>query len=111
MREPYGEGLASHAGPESCDRVRKGTARSVDRGCVGWVLSREIVQVRSADELKDDGRQHRTPRQRERGLDSARSETPCTHAQDSLYGNWEVPRPASSDGGEVRTVNPIGARR
>ena len=110
MKEPYGEGLASHAGPESCGHARKGTARSVDRGRVGRVLSREIVLVRSADELKDDGRQYRTPRQRERGLDSARSETPCTHAH-SLYGNWEVPRLASANGGEVRTVNPTGVLR
>lgn len=44
MRVLYGEGLASHAGPESCGVIRKGVRRSVDRGSAGWVLSREITR-------------------------------------------------------------------
>jgi len=110
MREPYGEGLAGHTGPESCGRLRKDTRRSVDRRRAGWVCSREIVHIRSADALRDVGRPHRACRHGEAGLGSARSETPCTYAN-SLHGNWEIPRLAWSDGGEVRTGNPRGARR
>jgi hypothetical protein len=35
IEEPYGEGVASHTGPESCVVVRKGCGRSVDRGTCG----------------------------------------------------------------------------
>jgi len=54
--------------------------------------------VRSADTLKDVGRQRRARRQRETGQDSAWSETPGTHER-SLRRNWDVPRLTPSDGG------------
>ena len=35
MKEPYGEGLATHTGPESCVGRPRGGRRSVDRGTCG----------------------------------------------------------------------------
>ena len=42
MRESYGEGLASHTGPESCVGFREGVDEALTGVCVGPVLSREI---------------------------------------------------------------------
>ena len=35
MRELYGEGLAIHAGPESCVRVREGAGEALSKGTRG----------------------------------------------------------------------------
>ena len=35
MKESYGEGLATHIGPESCGAAREGGVESVDRGTCG----------------------------------------------------------------------------
>ncbi len=42
MREPYGEGVASHTGPESCVVVRKGRGEALTGVHAGRALSREI---------------------------------------------------------------------
>ena len=42
MKEPYGEGLASHTGPESCAGARKGTGEALTGVHTGQVLSSEI---------------------------------------------------------------------
>jgi RNA-directed DNA polymerase len=42
MKEPYGEGVASHPGPESCGVVREGGAEALTGGSAGEPLSREI---------------------------------------------------------------------
>ena len=81
MREPYGEGVATHAGPESCvvDREVGGEALTGVRA--GWAMSREIralrkQALRGADALGEGGRLHQTYRNREVRLDPARSEDP-----------------------------------
>jgi RNA-directed DNA polymerase len=43
MRESYGEGLATHTGPESCIVVRKDAGEALTGVRVGRVLSREII--------------------------------------------------------------------
>jgi RNA-directed DNA polymerase len=43
MEEPYGEGVASHTGPESCAGGREGTGEALTGEHVGWVLSSEIT--------------------------------------------------------------------
>ena len=43
MQEPYGEGVASHTGPESCVVVREGRGEALTGVHAGWVLSREIL--------------------------------------------------------------------
>ncbi len=41
MREPYGEGLAIHTGPESCACGPRGRGEALTGVHVGWVLSRK----------------------------------------------------------------------
>ena len=43
MREPYGEGLATHAGVESCADARKGMGEALTEVCTGLVLSCESM--------------------------------------------------------------------
>ena len=92
MQEPYGEGLATHSGPESCGRHRKGAFEALTGVRAGWPLSLERFSPRVP-----------TPSTRAEGNtggvtiarphpDPAGSETPCTRGN-SLYGNREVPRP------------------
>ena len=92
MRESYGEGPATHAGPESCAVARKGGGEALTGVGAGRVSSREILgSLRGADAVETGGRPHRARRYRETRTDPARSETPSTHGNTS-HGNREVPR-------------------
>jgi len=74
MKESYGEGLASHTGPES------------------WRAAREDgTTVRGADGVRLFGRQHRLRRYREPWQDPAWSETSRMHGNSSRR-TWETPR-------------------
>jgi len=42
MKEPYGKGVASHPGPESCGVAREGGAEALTGGGAGEPSSREI---------------------------------------------------------------------
>jgi hypothetical protein len=65
MKEPYGEGLANHADPESCGDAREGMAEALTGARAGRPLSRESLPLRSADAVPQGGRQHRGRRYRE----------------------------------------------
>ena len=111
MKEPYGEGVATHSGPEPCVVSREGGGEASVGVRVGWVLSREIMTgLQGADAVRACGRQHREHRYREMPPDPARSKTPGTHGNTSR-GSREIPHLTSEDGSEVRAVNPQGARR
>jgi len=43
MKEPYGEGVASHTGPESCGGGSNAAAEALTGVRAGQVLSREIL--------------------------------------------------------------------
>ena len=43
MKEPYGEGLANHTGPESCGGGSNASAEALTGVRAGQVLSREIL--------------------------------------------------------------------
>ena len=43
MKEPYGEGLANHTGPESCGGGSNAMAEALTGECIGQVLSREML--------------------------------------------------------------------
>jgi len=78
MKEPYGEGLASHTDSESCAWNSRKAAREALTGAqAGRVSSREMFGNQSADAVPKGGRQHRWVRKREHPLDSARSKTPA----------------------------------
>ena len=73
MRVSYGEGVASHTGPESCVVVREGRREALTGVRAGRVLSRERGFVRDADALPGCGRLHRIRRYREAESRPARS--------------------------------------
>lgn len=109
------EGLASHAGPESCADAGNFIREALTGVRAGRVLSREIHAplrrvLRGADVVEDDGRQHRSWRYRESRSDLARSETPSMYGRTS-HGNREIPRSSPIRGEGDRTENPKGARR
>ena len=111
MEVPYGEGLASHTGPESCVCARKGIGEALTGEVRAGQLSRErYCKLWGADAVHKSGRQYWSYRYREMWLDPAWSKTPGTY-RSSLCGNREIPRLASGDGTEVRAVNPKGARQ
>ena len=58
MREPHGEGLARHTGPESCVVVREGVGEALTGEHTGRVWSRERFRLRGADLVVKWGRQH-----------------------------------------------------
>src|SRR3989442_2584349 len=76
MKESYGEGPATHTGPESCVGVCKGDGETLTGGRAGRVFSRERHSLRSADAVRRSGRRYPTRRQRKTWRGSPRSETP-----------------------------------
>jgi hypothetical protein len=98
MKESYGEGVATHTGPESCAVARKSDGEALTGGGAGQVLSREIHDpqhtlwpLRGADAVETGGRPHLSCRQRETRWNPARSETLRTHRRTS-HGNREIRR-------------------
>lgn len=89
MKESYGEGLATHTGPESCGTCREGGAEALTGVRAGRVLSRESTFLRSADAVGDDGRRYRRRRYGKTLSGSARSETPGMYGN-TLLGNREA---------------------
>jgi hypothetical protein len=111
MQESYGEGLATHTGPESCAVDREVGGEALTGVRAGRVLSREIIgRLRGADAVEIGGRPHRARRQRETREDPARSETPSTHGNTS-HGNREIPQPPAARGAAGRTGKSKDARR
>jgi hypothetical protein len=98
VKVSHSEGVAIHAGPESCAVDRKVGGEALIGGRVGWVLSSESAVVWGADALGLGGRQHPGSRYGERDWDPAESKTPSMHASTS-HGNREIPwSPAKDDG-------------
>jgi hypothetical protein len=92
MKVPYGEGVATHTGLESCAPAREDGGEALTGGRAGRALSRENhVPLRGADALEVCGRQHQVYRYREVRLAPARSETPSTQGNIS-HGNREILR-------------------
>jgi len=111
MKVPYGEGVASHTGPESCAYTRKGMGEALTGDVQAGLLSRErYSKLRGADVFHKCGRQYRLHRYREMQPDPAWSETLCMYAN-FPRGNREVPRSALGDRSKVRAVNPKGVRQ
>ena len=117
MRESYGEGVATHTGPESCAVAREGEGEALTGGGAGQVLSREIYDprrkpwpLRGADAVEEGGRPHPTRRQRKARRDPARSETPCTRGR-TASGNREVLRFSVATSAAERIGKPTDSRR
>jgi len=115
MRVSYGEGVATHTGPESCVGAGNRVGEALTGERAGRVLSREIHApqlrvLRGADAVEEGGRLHRVRREREARRDPARSETPSMHASTS-HGNREIPPLSATHDGADRIGNPKGTRR
>ena len=121
MRVPYGEGLASHTGPESCGDDRKVVAEALTRVRAGWVSSLENVFIRSADGLRpSEGNTGRVaiarPGRAPRGLrPHARTQAPHSgggvlprQGQTPSDGSREIPGSARMVI-RARATNPKGA--
>ena len=110
MKEPYGEGSATHTGPESCVGACKGGGETLTGGRAGRVCSRETPLLRSADAVRRSGRPHSVRRQRETGRGSARSETPSMYrhtSRENREGLW----PPVADGAAGRIGKSTDVRR
>ena len=90
MEVSYSEGLANHAGSESCGAAREGGFEALTGEGAGRVFSRENTLLRDADAVRRGGRLHPVHRYREVQWSSARSKTPCTYGSTS-NGNREIP--------------------
>src|SRR5262245_15527653 len=117
MKESYGEGVATHTGPESCAVVREGDGEALTRGRAGQVLSREIYAPRrepwslwGADAVEEGGRLRLPCRHHKTRRDPARSESLRTHRHIS-HGNREIRRsPATDVAGRIGKSKDVGSR-
>lgn len=123
MKEPDGEDVASHTGPESCEGGSDAALEALTGVRAGWVLSLVMSSVQGADAFRNDGRLHGPARYRQGWTGPAGSKTPGTHGRTSQGGMGRPCRrtehcgdgsreiPGSTPEAGVRIVNPQGARR
>jgi hypothetical protein len=110
MKEPYGEGVATHTGPESCVGARKGDGEALTGGWTGRVSSRETNILRDADAVEVSGRPYPGRRYRETPRSPARSETPSMSGHTSRE-NREGPWLPVADGAAGRIGKSKDVRR
>jgi len=102
MKEPYGEGLAPHTGPESCAGCRETVGEALTGARTGQPLSCEIRLSGMPTLLSEAEGNTGNSDKRELFSDSTQSKTLCT-CGNSLRGNREVPEIPSPDGGDGRS--------
>ena len=109
MKESYGEGLASHTGPESCASGREAAGEALTGVRAGWVLSLETPNSGVPTPCMERERPHRGPRRTPevRGPRGVRDpkharKLPAQELGDPAFG------PATRNG--VRVMNPQRAR-
>ena len=96
MKVPDSEGLATHAGPESCAGPGNGASEALTGERAGRVWSPEIGAFSGADALLTRGRQHGPPRYGEGWADLAGSKTPGMHGntvcgtREALHLAWPI---------------------
>ena len=111
MKEPDGEGLASHTGPESCEGGSNAALEALTGVRAGRVLSLVMSSVQGADAFRFGGRPHDPSRHREGRTGPAGSKAPGTHGHTSR-GSREISglTPPNVALGGVRALNPKGMR-
>ena len=110
MKESYGEGLATHADPESCGAAQEGGVEALTGARAGRVCRRESTSLRGADAVRRSGRPHPAYRYREIRRDPARSETPYPYGYTS-HENREIPCPPKTDAAAGRVGKSKDVRR
>ena len=106
MKESYGEGVATHTGPESCAAVRE----ALTGVRAGRVFSRERTLLRDADAVEEGGRPHPGRRYRKTPGSPARSETPRM-SENTSRENRESPWLPVADGAAGRIGKSKDTRR
>src|SRR5687767_1389664 len=105
MKEPYGEGVATHSGPESCGGPRKRAAEALTGVRAGRVFSPEKPSIRvPTPSFVAEGNTRGAAIAR-RSSDPAWSKTPRTHGNSS-HGSRESLESTAADGAAVRAGNP-----
>src|SRR6266567_7830314 len=89
MEESYGEGLATHTGPESCAVGREVGGEALTGVRAGWLLSSENTACGAPTHLGLCGRQHLLRRSRLTEWGPAESKNPGMYGT-ILRENWEV---------------------
>ena len=105
MEKSYGEGIASHTGPESCAVVCKGQGEALTGVRAGRVLSRENYYALRGS----PGSRRRTCRtEGERGcianarcIRSLRGRRPRSTHGNTSHGNREIPWSPPEEGGRI----------
>ena len=110
MKESYGEGLANHAGLESCGDSGNAIDEALTEGSAGCVLSPESYCVLGADVVLLNGRPYCIDCYGEGYAGPAGSETTSMHGN-TLRWNREALRPTFTVFVKVSMENPkIGVR-
>ena len=110
MQESYGEGVATHTGPESCADAREGGREALTGERAGRVFSRERISLRDADAVEEGGRPYPARRYRQTRWSPARSETPSMSGHTSRE-NRESPWSPAADGAAGRVGTSTDTRR
>jgi hypothetical protein len=92
MQESYGEGVASHPGPEPCEGGCKAALEALDRGICRQGMELRNLGLREVDGVGLTGRQQRGVRKREHAAFPAESKTPGMQ-RNSMGENREAPLP------------------
>jgi hypothetical protein len=96
MKAPYGEGLASHTGSESCAHRRKAGSEALTGAHSGGVLSRHMLKIKvPTSSMMAEATWG--ARNRKRPLYSARSETPACMETPRARSARLYQRPTGSD--------------
>ena len=110
MKESYGEGVATHTGPESCVAARKDRGEALTGEGAGRVFSRERAILRDADAVGGRRRPHPGRRYRKARRSPARSETPSMHRHTSRENRESLGLPVG-DGTTGRIGKSTDVRR
>jgi hypothetical protein len=101
MKELYIEGPAIHDDPESCVGSCEGSGEALTGAHAGRAMEPRKPQIPGADVVTACGRQHDPERERERGIDPARSKNPSMCGI-SMRENREIPCSPVADGAAGR---------
>src|SRR4030043_2456422 len=103
MKESYGEGLASHTGPESCAGLREAAGEALTGVHADQPLSSEIKSSGTPTQLSNAEGNIEHDDMRESCSSPAESKTLCMRGN-SLHGNREVLSVPTSDGAMGRSA-------
>jgi len=93
MKESYGEGPATHTGPESCGAARKDSVEALTGERMGRVFSRVRNLLRDADAVRRSGRLHPVHRYSQ-GAPESRAVRDPVHVRKHLAREPGDPLPA-----------------